>query len=297
MKILISILLLALTSSYAFASPYDDDVLFGCFFNNKKEPKEVVVLRNGDTITYMYGKQDPSGESGVIPEITIKKSARELTKNWESNRSEGFTLHELNIPNGKYAYNVGYLNKEGKVSGSVGIYKDGKWVSSLDCSDVWENHLDNDDMMKGIPDAENGNVGASDTAQQSDTQSSQQSPQLQSTQQVPIKVELKDIPYDYRGKSSAEHKIYRHVYVYSIVDNVTVTGLSVDRGSCYTWNIKPTTLTYGKRYDFYLSISNQVAYGGAAGWNWVEANDRFGQCMWSEIEVKTNVGNYTFNLK
>ncbi|WP_330985151.1 MULTISPECIES: hypothetical protein [Enterobacterales] len=285
MKALI-LLLLALTSFYAVASPYDDDVLFGCFFNNQKEPKEVVVLRSGDTITYMYGKQDPSGEGGVIPEITIKKSANQLTKNWESNRSEGFTLYELNIPNGKYAYNVGYLNKEGKVSGDVGIYKYGKWVSSLNCSDVWESHLGDPTLMKDIPNGGETDSTPTGSVQQSDTQS---------PPQIPVKVQVKDIPYDYRGKSSAEHKIYRHVYIYSLVDNITITGMSIDRGSCYIWNIKPTTLTYGKRYDFYLAISNQVAYANA-GWNWVEANDRFGRCMWSEVEVKTNNGNFTFSL-
>lgn len=292
MKILISFLLLALTSSFAVASPYDDDVLFGCFFNNQKEPKEVVVLRSGDSITYMYGKQDPSGEGGVIPEITIKKSASQLTKNWESNHSEGFTLYELNIPNGKYAYNVGYLNKEGKVSGDVGIYKDGKWVSSLDCSDVWESHLGDPALMKGIPNANNDATASSESSQQGNAQPSQPT---QSPQQVPVKIQIQDIPRDYKGNSSAEHKIYRHIYMYSLIDNLTVTGLSIDRGSCYTWNIKPTVLKYGKREDFYLLYSAQVAYANA-GWNWIELNNTYGKCMWSEVEVKTNMGDYTFNL-
>ncbi|EJM1766620.1 hypothetical protein AB5T01_002870 [Escherichia albertii] len=103
----------------------------------------------------LYGKQESSGEGSVIPEITVKKSTSQLTKNWESNRSEGFTLYELNIPNGNYAYNVGYLDKEGKVSGSIGIYKDGKWVSSLECSNVWERYLGDPALMKDIPDVNN----------------------------------------------------------------------------------------------------------------------------------------------
>jgi hypothetical protein len=293
MRILISLLLLALTSSYAFASPYDDDVLFGCFFNNQKVPKEAVVLRSGDTITYMYGKQDPTGEGGVIPEITIQKNVNELTQAWHNHRAEGTSLNELNIPNGKYTYNVGYLNKEGKISGDIGIYKNGKWVSSLECSDVWESNLGDPTLMKGIPDVEDVASTTSETKQQSNAKSSQQA---QMPQQTPVKIQIQDIPYDYKGNVSAEHKVYRHVYVYSLLDNVTITGLSIDRGSCYTWNIKPTTIAYGKRYDFHLAISNQVAYANA-GWNWVEANDRFGRCMWSEIEVKTNSGNFTFNLK
>jgi hypothetical protein len=282
-----------LTTSYAFASPYDDDVLFGCFFNNQKEPKEVVVLRSGDTITYMYGKQDPTGEGGVIPEITVKKSASQLTKNWEINRSEGFTLSELNIPNGNYSYNVGFINKEGKESGYIGIYKDGKWVSSLECTDVWENHLDNDDMMKGIPDAENGNASPSDTVQQSDAQQNQQH---QPPQQPPVKVELLDVPFDLKATESAMHKVTRHIYVYSLVDSVTITGLSVDRGSCYKWDINPDTIKYGKRLDFHLPMSDARAYANT-NWNWTTGYSEYSKCLWSEIEVKTNLGNYTFNFK
>lgn len=100
---------------------------------------------------------------------------------------------------------------------------------------------------------------------------------------------------NYKGNSSAEHKIYRHVYVYALMDNVTITGLSIDRGSCYAWNIKPTTLKYGKREVFYLLYSAQVAYANA-GWNWIELNNTYAKCMWSEVEVKTDMGNYTFNL-
>ncbi|EFB4472165.1 hypothetical protein C0P33_004977 [Escherichia coli] len=290
-----SLLLLALTSSCAFASPYDDDVLFGCFFNNQKEPKEVVVLRSGDTITYMYGKQDPNGEGGVIPEITVKKSASQLTKNWESNRSEGFTLYELNIPNGNYAYNVGYLDKEGKVSGSIGIYKDGKWVSSLECSNVWESHLGDPALMKDIPDVNNDATVSSDSAQQSEVQPSQQTQQSQSPQQVPVKIQIEDVPRDYKWETTAEHKVTRHIYVYSLENSITIVGLSIDRGSCYSWNAKPVALTYGKRYDFNLPISYQVAYS-SMGWSWIEKEQRFSKCLWSEVEVKTNMGNYTFNL-
>ena len=50
---------------------------------------------------------------------------------------------------------MGYLDKEGKVSGSIGIYKDGKWVSSLECSNVWERYLGDPALMKDIPDVNN----------------------------------------------------------------------------------------------------------------------------------------------
>jgi ABC-type Fe3+-hydroxamate transport system substrate-binding protein len=154
MRLLISLLLLALSSSYTFASPYDDDVLFGCFFNHQKVPKEVVVLRNGNDITYMYGKQNPDGEGGVIPEITIKKTASQLTKEWRNHSAISTELRTLNIPNGQYVYSVNYMSQEGKESGDVAVSKSGKYLTTLKCSDVWEMNLSNDALMKGIPDVE-----------------------------------------------------------------------------------------------------------------------------------------------
>jgi len=154
MQLMISLLLLAMSSSYAIASPYNNDVLFGCFFNNQKEPKEAVVLRHGDTVTYMYGKQDPDGEGGVIPEITIKKTANQLTKEWHNHRAISTELRTLNIPNGQYVYSVNYMSQEGKGSGDVTVSKSGKYLTTLKCSDVWEMNLSNDALMDGIPDAE-----------------------------------------------------------------------------------------------------------------------------------------------
>ncbi|MCS2153247.1 hypothetical protein MUU49_11795 [Scandinavium goeteborgense] len=154
MRLLISFLLLALTSSYASASPYDDDVLFGCFFNNQKEPKEVVVLRSGNDITYMYGKQDPSGEGGVIPEITIKKTASQLTKEWHNHSASRTELRTLNITNGRYVYSVNYMSQEGEESGDVTVSKGEQYLTTLKCTDVWEMNLSNADLMKGISDAE-----------------------------------------------------------------------------------------------------------------------------------------------
>jgi hypothetical protein len=287
MRLLISLLLLAMTSSYSFASPYDDDVLFGCFFNNQKEPKEVVVLRSGNDITYMYGKQDPSGEDGVIPEITIKKNISQLTQAQHNNSAEGGSLYELNIPNGKYAYNIGYMSKDGKPSGDIGIYKNGQYISTLSCTDVWENNLNNQEMMKGIPNDDGTENTPSNSIQQSTTQSSQQ------TQSVPIKIQIQDVPYDIKTNLSADHRVTRHIYVYSLIDSIAITGLSVDRGSCYKRNFNPNTIAYGKRLDFPFVISSAVAYANT-GWNWTSINSQYSKCMWSEIVVNTSNGDFTF---
>ncbi|MEN3752089.1 hypothetical protein ABC733_03415 [Mangrovibacter sp. SLW1] len=151
MRFLLFVLFFTLGSSCATASPYSDDVLFGCFFNSQKVPKEAVVLRSSDTVTYLYGKQ---GDNGVIPEITVRKNVSQLTQSWHNSRSEGVSLYELSIPNGQYAYNIGYTSKGGKTSGDIGIYKNGEYVSSLTCTDVWENNLDSRELMQGIPDAD-----------------------------------------------------------------------------------------------------------------------------------------------
>ncbi len=288
MRLLISLLLLAMTSSYSFASPYDDDVLFGCFFNNQKEPKEAVVLRHGDTVTYMYGKQDPDGEGGVIPEITIKKNISQLTQAWHNNSAEGASLYELNIPNGKYAYNIGYMSKDGKTSGDVGVYKNGQYVSTLSCTNVWENNLSNQELMKGIPDADSNESTSSDSAQQGSDQSPQQ------TQQVPIKIQIQDVPYDIKTNLSADHRVTRHIYVYSLVDSIIINGLSIDRGSCYKRDFKPTTIAYGKRLDFPFVMSSAVAYANT-NWNWTTVDSQYSKCMWSEIVVNTNKGDFIFN--
>ncbi|EAZ1915986.1 hypothetical protein JZP81_002855 [Salmonella enterica] len=61
-------------------------------------------------------------------------------------------------------------------------------------------------------------------------------------------------------------------------------------------HIKPYTIAYGKRADFYLQTVAATAYADA-NWTWIGGNTQYGKCMWSEALVRTNMGDYTFNLQ
>lgn len=175
------------------------------------------------------------------------------------------------------------MSQKGKDSGDIKVLKNGEAVTTLKCSDVWEINLSNDDLMKGIPDTDGNESTPSNSAQKSNTQLSQQ---------VPIKMQIQDVPYDMKTNLSCDHKMTRHIY--GLVDSIIITGLSVDRGSSYKGNFKPNTIAYGKRLDFPFVISSSTAYANN-GWNWYTTNTKYSKCMWSEIVVNTNKGDLIFN--
>lgn len=287
---------LLMVSGSVLASPYGDaDVLFGCIIKGKAN-KEAVVLRNGDDITYMFGKSDPEGEGDMKPDISVTKKAGELNKSWNYSSAEGVSLYSLKIPNGKYSYEVSYSDTGKEKEGNITVFKNDEYVTSIKCTDLWEQHLNDDGLMKGIPD-ENGNVDDSQDNVTSDSQSnSQNNSQVEeSLQNPPVKVQMKDIPYELKANTTAQYTVKRHVYVYSIQDSVTITGISIDRGSCYNSNFKPSKLSYGKKLDFGFFIKDKRAYANS-GWNWIDLKTKYSDCMWSEVEVKTDKGNYTFNF-
>ncbi|PHI32249.1 hypothetical protein [Budvicia aquatica] len=144
---------LSLATLSASASPYGDaDVLFGCFIQKGKTQKEVVVLKNDENIIYMYGKQDPNGESGLMPEITIKTTVSQIAKEWLYSQVDAVSIHNLNIPNGPYTYQVSYTEHGNEKYGYLTVLKNGNAVSLFECQAVWEQNLNNDDLMKDIPD-------------------------------------------------------------------------------------------------------------------------------------------------
>ncbi|QLS53418.1 hypothetical protein HV314_04310 [Citrobacter sp. RHBSTW-00887] len=275
-------------SCSVIASPYgDSDVLFGCFIKGKTT-KEVAVLRNNNEITYLFGKSDINGGGGVIPEITLVKNVSQLSQSWNYSRAEGVSIHTLNIPENEYTYSISYIDDGKNTDGEITILKQGKEISTIKCDDIWEQHLGDSNMMHGIPDEHSDNIN-----EYVSNKSNSKSEKIPS--QSPVKIKIEDTTYNFKGNVSAEHTIRRHVYVYGLKDSVTITGLSIDRGSCYRWNTRPVTLGYGKGTDFSLVISQKVAYANS-GWNWIEMNNQYSKCMWSEVEVKTDMGNYTFNL-
>ena len=139
-------------SCSVMASPYgDSDVLFGCVIKGKTT-KEVAVLRNNNEVTYLFGKSDINGGSGVIPEITLVKNVRQLSQAWNYSRAEGVSIHTLNIPENEYTYSIFYIDDGKNTDGEITVLKQGKEISTIKCDDIWEQHLGDGNMMNGIPD-------------------------------------------------------------------------------------------------------------------------------------------------
>ncbi|EOG7984008.1 TPA: hypothetical protein N3518_004765 [Klebsiella pneumoniae] len=139
-------------SCSVIASPYgDSDVLFGCIIKGKTT-KEVVVLRNNNEVTYLFGKSDIDGGGGVIPEITLVKNVSQLSQTWNYSRAEGVSIHTLNIPENDYTYSVSYIDNGKNTDGKITVLKQGKEIGVIKCDDIWEQHLDDNSMMHGIPD-------------------------------------------------------------------------------------------------------------------------------------------------
>ncbi|HFV5779998.1 TPA: hypothetical protein ACH9UB_004925, partial [Escherichia coli] len=219
---------------------------------------------------------------------TLVKNVSQLSQAWNYSRAEGVSIHTLNISENDYTYSVSYIDDGKNTDGEITVLKQGKEISTIKCDDVWEQHLGDSNMMHGIPDEHSDSINEHES-----NKSNSESEKISS--QSPVKIKIEDTTYNFKGNVSAEHTIRRHVYVYGLKDSVTITGLSIDRGSCYRWNTRPVTLGYGKGTDFSLVISQKVAYANS-GWNWVEMNNRYSKCMWSEIEIKTDSGTYNFNL-
>ncbi|SPY76743.1 hypothetical protein [Providencia rustigianii] len=204
-----------------------------------------------------------------------------MKKSFNYSSAEGVSLNTLEIPNGDYVYNISLVDDGENKVGEINVLKNGDAIKNIKCDSVWQSNLDNENLMIEIPDAD-GNT--------SKNEANSISPST-----PVVKIQVTDIPYNQKTKNTATHRMTRHVYVYSLVDNVTINGVNIDRGNCYSWNIKPTNLTYGKSLDFELIVSSKVAYANS-GWNWMELNNQYSKCMWGEVEVNTNMGNFTFTI-
>lgn len=62
-------------------------------------------------------------------------------------------------------------------------------------------------------------------------------------------------------------------------------------------HIKPYTIAYGKRTDFYLTINDHRASNYEDAWAWIGGATQYGKCMRGSVKVKTNMGDYTFNFQ
>lgn len=295
-KIFLTIVVLG-TSAYANAGD-----LFTCTLPGNKVAS---VSINGAQIYYSYGK------IGTQPDVQLDRTQAWFMGNQHyagANYQLTFRVQKDNYNYVLYSQNYGDKLDEGLV-----VYNGSKILFNKKCTEsakvddsVWSTQPADFGMQDEIDKISdfiasldnNSNAAAPDAEDNSAQQSNQDQPLTQkpANGQSPIKVVMQDVPDDYKGPNKAEHNVTRHIYVYSLVDNVTINGLTIDRGNCYKWDIKPYTIAYGKRADFYLQTVAATAYADA-NWTWVGGNTQYGKCMWSEALVRTNMGDYTFNLQ
>ena len=76
---------------------------------------------------------------------------------------------------------------------------------------------------------------------------------------------------------------YRDVYIKSLVDNVTINDVILNRGNCNMNRLHKGTMPFNLVY-------------GQRAWDraWDNSSGRY--CSVSEVEVKTNKGSFTFNF-
>lgn len=271
--------------------------------------KVASVSIDGSQVYYSYGKE------GAQPDVQLDR-----THNWfmGNNHYAGANYQlTFRVQKGNYSYVLYSQNYGDKLDEGLVAYNGTKVLFNKKCTEtakvddsVWnaqpadfgmQTEIDQTSDFISKLDTGGATSFHDTTTDNSDnnqpTDDNNQSNQISAdTSKVPVKVQIQDVPYDWKSEDFAKHTVTRHIYVYSLVDSITITGLSVDRGSCYDWNnIKPYTAAYGKRADFYLPMSESNAAANA-GWNWYGGPTKYGKCMWSEIVVNTNQGNYTFNF-
>ena len=274
--ILTGLMLISCTSAMAA-----DTTVMQCQLTNGRDVK---VAWNGENLTYVYGKP------GKQSELELPNNPNDfytMTYGHPSFASGEGVYYRFT--SGKYDY-VTYFSESGQGTVSnLGIFKDKKLIKQIKCKDYFHTQLSNiyqvvnEKINTDTDDADDWIVNEDGDAESlSNTQSDQSnnlSSQHPTSSTAPIKIQIQDIPYDYRGENKAEHNVTRHIYIYSLVDSITVSGLSLDRGSCYSWIGKPLTIAYGKRVDFPLPIDSQIAYANN-GWAWFPSpGKKYNQCM------------------
>ena len=265
--------------------------------------RTVNVSWNGDNLVYQYGKVS------ATPELELPNNPHDIESMHFGHLSfaQGSAAY-YRFTNGNYDY-VTYFSElnNGDIS-NLGIFKDKKLIKQIKCKETYHTQLpsmykvvDDKVLLDSDDDTDNWMVNEddnspSDSNAQNDPDNNPPSTAVEPSSTSPVKIQIQDIPSDYKDQTSANHVVNRHIYVYSLVDSVTINGVSVDRGSCYSWNTKPLTVAYGKRLDFFLTVDSQFAYANT-GWTWYNSpGKKYNQCMWSEVVVKTNKGEWTFPL-
>lgn len=249
------------------------------YYTFGKQNSEPDMQLNRDNDWYFYG-QHGSGSNYQLSFRVVKGDYN-------------YVIYSQDTGNGVNEGLVAY--KGNKVLYNKHCTEPAKYDASLfqtDAADIGMND-ESDQVSDYITSIASGNPPEANNDSQPQLSSQDQQP---ANGQPPIKVQLQDTASDYKGENKADHTVTRHIYVYSLVDSVTIQAISIDKGSCYKGDVKPFDIKYGKRYDFQVPYSYSVAYANA-GWNWMTLNPKYNECMWESVEIKTNMGNYIFNLQ
>ena len=280
---------------FTFTGTASASTIFSCDLSNKHNVS--IDSSNQLGLAYDYGKVGAT-KSDLTLDNKSASFGDYMGPNWE--------YKYFRFARGDYSYVV--YDRDGRTQG-LAVYQGNKLLMNKKCTGNIEyeetdyaaasnqiKHDPDDNVLDFMPEdtspPSDNSTSSQDQQQESQTQQTQQTQQLE---QPPVKVQIQDIPHDFRGEISATHSVERHIYVYSLVDSIAINGVSIDRGSCYEWNIKPYVTTYGKRADFHVPITSAVAYANT-GWNWITSNGKYSQCLWSEILVKTNKGDFKFDF-
>ena len=276
-----------------------DTTVMSCELQNGRT---VNVSWNGQNVSYQYGK-----ESGN-PEIALSNKPNNNTTHFGHLSFAQGEASYYRFTNGNYDYVTYYSELNSGDVSNLGIFKDQKLIKQIKCKETYHTQLESmykvvSDKVLQDSDDETDNwmvneddSSPSDSNAQNDPGNNSPSTAVEPSSISPVKIQLQDIPSDFRGQTSATHVVNRHIYVYSLVDSLTISEVSIDRGSCHRWDAKPVTIAYGKRLDLFLLLDSQYAYANT-GWAWYPSpGKKYNQCMWSEVIVKTNKGDWTFPL-
>lgn len=275
----------------AFTTAKASTTVMQCSLTNGRE---VNIQWDGSALSYSYGKP------GVKPELTL--SGDKAHFGHESYASSEGAYYRFT--SGNYDY-VTYFSEtnQGTIS-NLGIFKDEKLIKEIKCKDYFHSQLSSlyQPVSAAIP-VDDGTVdwsvnegeNSSTNIPPSDNAAAEQPQEQQTASSSPVQIKVYDHTSNQSYSTSQTHTVTRHVKIFSLVGSVTITGINIDRGSCYSWKGKPITITYGKSSDTSLVMDAQVNYANVGSWVQYPGK-RYNNCMWSEVEVTTDKGNWTFNL-
>ncbi|WP_065357251.1 hypothetical protein [Kluyvera georgiana] len=230
------------------------------------------VSIDGAQIYYSYGKE------GAQPDVQLDR-----TQSWfmGNNHYAGANYQlTFRVQKGNYNYVLYSQNYGDKLDEGLVAYKGTKILFNKKCTEsakvddsVWSAQPDDFGMQEEtdqtsdlIGKLDNGTASAGDNAPSTNTQVDKQQQNNPDPSQPVIKANITSGDFG-----------TNHINIFSVTDQVTITGLVVNRGNCESMVLGRTntpTLKYGESAGFTVN----------------------GQCNIMEFTVNTSMGNYTFNI-